>query len=127
VGPFQPLNTQLTMFSTLPVTDFGLGALNIANAGLFRTYIGAAAVTDLAGYVPTSRTITEGAGLAGHTYDFSSQPKFGLGTPSTLTVATTNSVSGTTHNHAITSSSNPGAAASILATDASGFLTIPKD
>jgi hypothetical protein len=125
-GPFQPLNTQLTMFSTLPVTDFGLGALNIANGGAFRTYIGAAALTDLSGYVPTSRTITEGAGLAGNTYNLTVNRTLAMGTPSTLAVASTNSVSGTTHSHAITSSSNPGAAASILATDSSGFLTIPR-
>ena len=47
-----------------------------------------------------------------------------VGTPTTLTVSTTNSVSGTTHSHAITSSSNPGAAASLLASDASGQLTL---
>lgn len=39
-------------------------------------------------------------------------------------VSSTNSVSGANHTHAITSSSNPGAAASILATDANGNLTI---
>jgi len=47
-----------------------------------------------------------------------------LGTPSTLNVSSTNSVSGTTHSHAITSSSNPGAAASILATDANGGIAL---
>ncbi len=47
-----------------------------------------------------------------------------LGTPSTLTVATTNNVSGTTHTHAVTSSSNPGAAAALLASSAAGALTL---
>ncbi len=47
-----------------------------------------------------------------------------LGTPSTLTVSTTNNVSGTTHTHAVTSSSNPGAAAAILASSAAGALTL---
>lgn len=47
-----------------------------------------------------------------------------LGTPSACTVSTTNSVSGTTHTHAVTTSSNPGAAASILASDASGDLRL---
>lgn len=42
----------------------------------------------------------------------------------TLTVSTTNDVTGASHTHAITSSSSPGAAASILATDSSGNLTI---
>jgi len=69
------------------------------------------------------RTITEGAGLAGNTYDLTANRTLALGLPSTLTVSTTNAASGTTHTHAIASSSNPGAAASILATDASGYLT----
>ena len=43
-------------------------------------------------------------------------------TPATLTVATTNSLAN--HTHAITSSSNPGAAASILATNSSGVLQL---
>ncbi len=41
----------------------------------------------------------------------------------TLTVSTTNDTTGSTHTHAITASSNPGAAASILATTAAGALT----
>lgn len=73
--------------------------------------------------VLTSRTITEGAGLAGNTYDLSANRTLAMGAPSTLTVSASNSASGTTHSHAITSSSNPGAAASLLATDASGYLT----
>jgi len=69
------------------------------------------------------RTITEGAGLAGNTYDLTANRTLALGLPSTLTVSTVDAASGTTHAHAITSSSNPGAAAMILATDASGYLT----
>ncbi len=76
--------------------------------------------------VLTSRTLTEGAGLAGNTYDLSANRTLALGTPSTLTVSSTNSASGTTHNHAITSSSNPGAAASILASNASGYLQLVR-
>lgn len=49
-----------------------------------------------------------------------------LGAPTTLTVSTTNSVFGTSHTHAIISSSNPGASASLLSSDASGFLTLPQ-
>lgn len=71
-------------------------------------------------------TLTEGAGLAGNTYSLLANRTLALGTPSSLTAATTNSASGTTHTHAIASSSNPGAAASILATDASGFLTLKR-
>jgi len=47
-----------------------------------------------------------------------------LGAPSTLTVATSNAVTASSHTHAITTSSNPGAAAAILATDASGNITL---
>jgi len=48
-----------------------------------------------------------------------------LTTPGTLTVSTSNDSTGS-HTHAITSSSNPGATASLLASDASGFLTLVK-
>ncbi len=44
-----------------------------------------------------------------------------IATPGTLTVSSTNSTV-TAHTHAITSSSAPGAAASLLATDASGII-----
>ena len=46
-----------------------------------------------------------------------------LTTPGTLTVSTSNSASGS-HTHAITSSSNPGANARLLASTASGGLTL---
>jgi hypothetical protein len=49
-----------------------------------------------------------------------------LGTPSTITVATSNGVTSTSHTHAITSSSNPGAAASIVATDSNGYVTLQR-
>lgn len=44
-----------------------------------------------------------------------------IATPGTVTVASTNSTA-TAHTHAVTSSSAPGAAASLLATDASGHI-----
>lgn len=46
-----------------------------------------------------------------------------LTAPGTLTVTSTNNAAGS-HTHAITSSSNPGAAASLLATTAAGALTL---
>lgn len=73
--------------------------------------------------VLTSRTVTEGAGLAGNTYDLSADRTLALGTPSTLTTSTANSASGTTHTHAVTTSS-VGAASTILAADASGKLQL---
>ena len=42
----------------------------------------------------------------------------------TLTVATANSVTVADHTHAITTSTNPGAAAAILASTAAGALTL---
>lgn len=47
-----------------------------------------------------------------------------LTTPGTLTVSTTNNAAGS-HTHAVTSSSAPGATASLLASDATGKLTLP--
>lgn len=73
--------------------------------------------------VSPSRVLTAGAGLTGGG-DLSADRTFAVGTPSTLTVSSANSASGTTHSHAITSSSNPGAAASLLATNASGQLAL---
>jgi hypothetical protein len=53
-----------------------------------------------------------------------------LVTPGTLAVSTNNDADGPSnngqHTHAITSSSNPGAAASLLATDASGYLQLVR-
>jgi len=48
-----------------------------------------------------------------------------LTTPGTLTVSSTNSASGN-HTHAVTSSANPGAAASLLASDANGYLQLVR-
>lgn len=48
-----------------------------------------------------------------------------LSTPGTLTVSSSNSASGN-HTHAITSSSNPGAAASILASTSAGYLQLVR-
>ncbi|MGV1048226.1 MAG: hypothetical protein ACOYD4_06855 [Solirubrobacterales bacterium] len=50
-----------------------------------------------------------------------------MGTPTDMSVAsTTSSVSGTTHVHRLITSSNPGVAASLLATDANGFLELVR-
>jgi len=44
----------------------------------------------------------------------------------TLSVATTNDVTGSAHTHAVTSSSNPGAAAALLASDVNGYLQLVR-
>jgi hypothetical protein len=48
----------------------------------------------------------------------------GASAPGTLTVSTTNTDNGTTHTHAITASSAPGVASSILATDSNGAFAL---
>jgi hypothetical protein len=64
-----------------------------------------------------SLTLTDGGANGLATLD--------LDTPGTCTVSTGNSAPGP-HTHAITSSSNPGAAAGILASDASGYLQLVR-
>ena len=71
-----------------------------------------------------NRSVTAGVGLSGGG-TLTADITVSMGTPSTLTQSSTNSASGTTHSHAITSSNSPGAAASILASSASGKLTLP--
>lgn len=73
--------------------------------------------------VRTSRQVIAGNGLTGGGA-LSSDVTVTLGTPSTLTVSSTNAVTSTSHTHAITSSSNPGASASLLSTTAGGLLTL---
>lgn len=91
-------------------------------------------------YVPLTRTLVAGTGI-NTIGDLSASRVIsvnygagldnysgavGLGAPGALSVGTTNSVFGTSHTHAIASSSNPGAAASLLATDVSGYLTLVR-
>lgn len=66
------------------------------------------------------------SGTAGQTYTFPAvggSVTLGAGT---LTVATINDATIANHTHAITSSSNPGAAESILASNASGYLQLQR-
>ena len=71
-------------------------------------------------------TLAVNSGMSGTDGGAGGNYTLALGTPSTLTVSSTNAVTGSNHTHAITSSSSPGAAASILASDASGILTLPQ-
>ena len=136
--------TSRTINTTAPITGGG-------DLSADRTIAMPAATTSANGYlastdwnifnnkVPATRTLTAGNGLTGGG-DLSADRTFNVGagngitvnaddvaltTPGTLTYNSINS-SSENHTHAITSSSNPGAAASILATDSSGFLTIPR-
>ncbi|HNB50410.1 MAG TPA: hypothetical protein PK530_00625, partial [Anaerolineales bacterium] len=89
-----------------------------------------------------NKTITAGDGLSGGgtltgnlTLDVDLAPHSGLefstgeltlGTPTAVTVSSANTVALSTHTHAVTSSSNPGAAASLLASDANGRLQLQR-
>jgi len=66
-----------------------------------------------------SLAVGAGAGLTVNADDVA------LTTPGTLSVGSSNNPAGS-HTHAITSNSDPGAAASLLASDASGFLKLVK-
>lgn len=92
-------------------TDGNLAAERVltAGAGLTGTDGGAGGAYTLA--------VGAGAGITVNADDVA------LTTPGTLTVSTSNAAAGS-HTHAITTSSNPGAAARILASDASGQLTL---
>lgn len=79
-------------------------------------------VTGVNPYTPAYKNLTDifGNGL---TFDTGSGKAL-LGTPSDITVSTTNNVSTTSHSHAVVSSSSPGAAASLLRTSPEGALTL---
>lgn len=74
-------------------------------------------------YALDTTQMIAGAGLTGGG-TLAADRTFAIGTPTNSSVTSSNFASGTTHGHAIISSSNPGTTASILATDALGSLTI---
>jgi hypothetical protein len=90
-------------------------------------------------YVPLARTVGAGSGLTGGgalSANITLAVGAGAGitvnaddvaltTPGSLTVSSTNSATGS-HTHAVSSSSAPGAAASLLATDGSGYLSLVR-
>lgn len=75
--------------------------------------------------VPPTRTITAGDGLTGGG-DLSANRTIDMGTPGTVTAASSNGVTADSHTHAVTASSNPGAAASLLKSDANGALRLKR-
>ncbi len=107
-------NATLTTALTVNTGTLTLTA-NSANTSVLT--IGAGAVS-VSGANTGDQTITLTGGVTGSgTGSFAAT----LATPGTLTVSSSNS-NATAHTHAITSSSAPGAAASILATDSSGII-----
>ncbi len=104
-------------FTTALTVDTGTVTLhgNAANTSALTLGAGASSIS---GANTGDQTITlTGAVTGSGTGSFATT----IATPGTLTVATTNSTA-TAHTHAITSSSAPGAAAYLLATDASGII-----
>jgi len=75
--------------------------------------------------LPTAFPGSNGMALTGTTLGVLTWDNPLIATPGTLTVATGNAAAAP-HTHAITSSSDPGAAASLLATDASGYLELVR-
>lgn len=100
--------------TTTPAITLTLGDITPNSVAATGTVTG----SNLSGTNTGDQTITlTGAVTGSGTGSFATT----IATPGTLTVSSTNSTA-TAHTHAITSSSAPGAAASLLATDASGHL-----
>jgi hypothetical protein len=87
---------------TLTIGSTGKSVNGSANVSWTLAEIGAAAASHThSNYVPTTRTITAGNGLSGGG-DLSANRTITLGTPGEITATSTNSVTGTSHTHAIT-------------------------
>lgn len=85
----------------LLTNDGGIAGLRyIANAINYEVYHSGNLTTGDIGAVPTSRTITAGNGLTGGG-DLTANRTLTLGTPSDITNSTTNSVTSTSHTHAL--------------------------
>lgn len=118
--------------------DATLSAERVATAGNLITLTDAGANSTLTLAVDSTRltisagkldktgagTLTLNAGGA-YTLDAMASGTIALGA-GTLSVGSVNLFSTSAHTHAITSSSNPGAAASLLASDASGYLSLVR-
>lgn len=121
------ITAQHTFAPSAPQAPFLLGAnaqgqtvVGLRADQLDKSILAGAGLTG-GGQLIADRTLAVGAG-AGITVN---ADDVALTTPGTLTVASANSSAGS-HTHAITSSSNPGAAASLLATNASGHLQLAR-
>lgn len=107
----------LTQGNLITVTDGGAG-------GAATVAVDSTKLTITAGKIDKTGAGTLTLDAAGaYTLTIAATGTAALGA-GTLTVSTTNDVTGSAHTHAITSSSNPGPAASILASDASGYLQL---
>lgn len=110
--------------TTTPAITLALGAVtptsvnSVVLSGAATPTLAVTGTTTVSGSNTGDQTITlTGAVTGSGTGSFATT----IATPGTLTVSSTNSTA-TAHTHAITSSSAPGIAASLLATDASGII-----
>lgn len=101
--------------------DVALDTAHVRNVDHSAVSVIAGAGLTGGGTIESTRTVNviAGAGITVNADDVA------LTTPGTLTVGTTNAASGN-HTHAITSSSNPGAVASLLASKSDGSLSLPR-
>lgn len=107
----------LSVDSSTVVTNLNADLLDGNHASAF--YL----ATNPNGYTTNIGTVTSVAAGAGMNFTtITGTGSVVMGTPSTLTAATTNSASGTTHSHAVTTTTS-GAASTIVATDSSGNIT----
>ena len=106
-------------------TTLGDSTLAKTGAGLLTLTAAAPASLAVTGASSIAGSMTGGGVIAtgGFTGTLANTGTFALGA-GTVTVASTNDVTGAAHTHAVTSSANPGAAASLLASDASGYLRL---
>lgn len=81
-------------------------------------------VLNLSTDLSNERVLTISDGLTGTDNGAGSTFVLALGTPSSVSVLSTNVVTGATHEHAVISSSNPGATQVILATDLDGGIQL---
>jgi hypothetical protein len=106
VAASQALTNKTYNGLTVPATTGTFSLANGKTLTVQHTLTLAAASDGLTLTVPATGTAAIGAG--------------------TLSAASANNVATATHTHAITSSSNPGAAASLLASNASGYLQLER-
>jgi hypothetical protein len=121
------LQVRLATTSGLAISSGLMIADSVAGDGLdIASKVLAVDVTDI---IDTNYGLTENSNnirisLATNSGLMFSTGALTMGTPGTLSVSSADARAGSSHTHAITSSSNPGAAAAILASNASGYVQL---
>jgi len=118
-SPYTPAYTALSTFAGSGLT-FVSGTFAVGAGDGITVAADTVALTTPGGL--TAATTNSAAGS--HTHAIATAAAVGLSVSTTNAVGTSASLARADHTHAITSSSDPGAAARLLASDASGFLTL---